>query len=78
MPRHHIPKRITPQMVRDKIADVDLLDTQVYRALDIPKAWFNRMIQPNRHQFLEPNPERMREIWKFLIKYETFKEQFGE
>jgi hypothetical protein len=64
-------KKITPKMIRDKCAKLNIPHRQCWEATDIGKAWFIKMIMDNdKYAFKDPNPERMDKIWSYLFLYE--------
>ena len=65
--------KITAQMIRDKIWQLDVTQAQVRRATGMPQAWWHRMMQQNRYQFDNPDPKRMETIWNYLRHYEKFR-----
>ena len=72
-------KNITPDMVRDKCAELGIPHRQVWEACGLNISWFNKMIMDNeRHSFKEPNPEWMLLIWEYLTLYEKEHQKFEQ
>ena len=67
-------KKITPEMVRHRIAGLGLKYNQVYQALGLSRSWFYKMIMENeKYKFQEPNPEWMKMIMDYCADYERLK-----
>jgi len=64
----------TAELLRRYCKRYDLSYTQIYKTLDIPSEWFNRMIMDNKkYRFINPNPERMKLIWEYARAWSDYK-----
>ncbi len=64
---------ITPQMVRDKCAELNIIHRTIWEACGLNKSWFLKMIMVNpKYAFVRPNPAWMRKVWGYLLAHEEF------
>lgn len=62
---------IYPEDVRERLLDLNIPGSLVYRALGIKKSWWNKAFMVNEDfRLQEPSQERLQRIWQFLNDWE--------
>ena len=66
--------KITPEDIRQKVAEAGLNYEQVYTTLGMSRSWFYKMIMNNpRYEFKDPKPAWMELIMNYLNSFILFK-----
>lgn len=72
-------KYLYPEDIRERLLDLDIPGSLVYRTLGIKKSWWNKAFIPNEaYRLQEPSQERLRRIWAFLDDFEQLQKQYAE
>ena len=69
---------LPPQAIREIMLEYRLSIADISKTLNVPIAWLSRtLMDSEKYSFINPNPERMLLITKYVMAYKEFQDSWS-
>ena len=70
---------LPPEALREIMVDYRLSIADIAKTLNIPMAWLSRaLMDSEKYSFINPNPERMLLMTRYILAYKEFQDSWRQ